>query len=588
MEEILQPKYIIIFTVVIVILALLITIIVFFKVSRKTIAKEEKAINKYFKISYNYVINYKERTVQWFDLKDTSKINSFSFDEFLGIFEFKEHSVIDNWLYDCLNAKDLQDKQKVLLTTEIKKIDKRNFIHSKVVLEITQLDKEKSLIYLTKNKLRHLPLSIKKRGSFGKVKIDHKYIITQDEFVINYNKDIYRKGTMYYIMFIKKKDKFSSYNEKRMYYEMLDIFFKTIPDADIYSFLNESNSLDIFILDNRFFSNIDIKSFLEKLSNEINAYQESAGYKNVFDNVIVSAKAVDLKRNFDEMYKSLNKYALSLYEEKKLTGYYYPQSKEVKTLEQTYNGEVNKVLRNESIDIYYKPIIRIHRNKVNIVGYQSFSELKESTFADYNEFIKYANQFDLKKEAFGLSFKKAVSSFVSQNDNVLLKLFFLIELGDIPYANRLFPHVSNLKDANLVLVFKNNEFIDFEDDEEYIHTIKTLQSKGYECALLINLNDYTLKDNTYKLFDYFLFDFNSFSGLKQTSRDFVKVHSLLEKFVKFNTPMMCLNANSWSIIDMLFKSGITYFSSDVICPKNTLLLPIEKKVNKKLINMINK
>jgi len=130
--------------------------------------------------------------------------------------------------------------------------------------------------------------------------------------------------------------------------------------------------------------------------------------------------------------------------------------------------------------------------------------------------------------------------------------------------------------------------IDFEDDLTYIHTIKNIQTKGYECGIIITQNDYTLKDSTYNLFNYFIFDLSSITTIKSNSREFMNLHSNLEKFVKFNKPIVCINVYSWAIMELLIKSGINYVSSKEINGGSTLLLPLEKKAERKLTTMMRK
>lgn len=582
----LKTLYILIFVLVSV--AFLIFIIIYFFVTKNKNIKQKKEIEEYFKTSCVYVVNYKTKNVKWFFNIDTSKFNYCEYDTFLGFFAFKERKEISLWFENLLSLKEPKENDLVMLVTEIKNLDRKNVQSTKVILEVKKIDKEENILYLEKTVLKNLPISIKKKGRFGKVKLDHKIIYSYAEISEMYSKGDFNRGSFYHISFVPIKEKFSLYNEKALYYKILNVFFETIKDGDIYSYINEDNPLEISIIDNRYFNNYQLIKNIEAFSFKVDSFSEALGCINVYNDVIVVGKCLELNKDLNEALVSINKYSLNLLEEHKSYGYYYSESKEIKAIENTYINEVNKVIRNEAIDIYFKPIIRLYKNKIAILGYQYEPILKEGSFSDFDEFKKYSIQFDLRKESFSLVTKKSISSFVSQKDNVLLKLFSLIELEDIAYANRLFPHINNLKDANLVLTFKNNAFIDFEDDQEYIHVIKGIQAKGYECALFINLNDYSLKDSTYKNFNYFLFDFKSVMGLKQTSREFVKIHSLLEKFVKFNKPIICLNVNSWSLIEMLIKSGICYFSGDIICPNNTLLLPLDKKVTKKLLYMVNK
>ena len=166
-----------------------------------------------------------------------------------------------------------------------------------------------------------------------------------------------------------------------------------------------------------------------------------------------------------------------------------------------------------------------------------------------------------------------------------MHLYCFFDISLLKYTSTIFSHIGNINEANLVLTFLNNEFIDSDDDDYYVTLIKSLKEKGYECGLKVSLNDYTLKEGIYNLFDMFFFDLHGIKNFKQNTREFLSIHSLLEKFLKYKKPLILINCPSWNSIELLAKSGITYFSSDVITPKSPMLLPLDKKATKKLLNM---
>ena len=94
-----------------------------------------------------------------------------------------------------------------------------------------------------------------------------------------------------------------------------------------------------------------------------------------------------------------------------------------------------------------------------------------------------------------------------------------------------------------------------------------------------------LKEGT-KIFNYFLFNLENYKELKSNSREFVKVHCLLEKFVKFNKPIICVNVYNWAVMELLIKCGITYFSSPNVFSSSTLLSPLDKKTLRKFNSIV--
>ena len=146
-------------------------------------------------------------------------------------------------------------------------------------------------------------------------------------------------------------------------------------------------------------------------------------------------------------------------------------------------------------------------------------------------------------------------------------------------------HFSGVSEISIVLCFESSEFIDSEDDLDLLKKLKLLQEKGYELALFTRSDDYILKSKTYAIFDYFFFNSEVESNVKYNSASFLKAHRFLDKIVKYNAIIVSYDAPNMQAIELLVKSGIEYFSSDALSPKSSMLLPFDKKLSKKLLNM---
>jgi len=560
-------------------------------VYRKNKKKDaEKKPTKDFESLYCYVFDFKENTVKYFPINDLKSVTTIKYELFLKNFEIREQDKFREFINNLFNKKNGNPDEKLLFVHEIdpnyKKRNKRG--HTSCVYFVESLIKETKTIYFTKKVLKYIPSAISKRGRIRKIKSYHPVFYEESDFINKYERKDFLKGSIYLIKIVRKKDMFIYQNESYIFYLIINIIFKYFQNVDLSVLVNHNNILNIVFADNRAMSAVQLNTLISQVSDKVNLLLEIYGLTSYYSSVCVVGRCSDLKYIYKNAYDSLDNFSKNILEQNKKYGYFYIQADGYKSSVEGQLDEINNIIRNQLISIYFKPIVRIGKNNVHIIGYHYDVGVNSTNIKIYTEFKRYLKQFDLSKEGFSLITKNAVNTFVSQKNNSALKLFSNISLDEVAYANRLFPHLSSLNETNLVLCFNNNEFIDFEDDLTYIHTIKNIQTKGYECGIIITQNDYTLKDSTYNLFNYFIFDLSSITTIKSNSREFMNLHSNLEKFVKFNKPIVCINVYSWAIMELLIKSGINYVSSKEINGGSTLLLPLEKKAERKLTTMMRK
>ncbi len=576
-----------IFVIVFMVILLVLAIVYIVLLNKKTNIKEKNRLES-LNIFSDCVLNLRTQTVKIIKLNNLSEVRTIPFLDFLTQFDVKEQNELKLWFESLVVEKDPNENKKVYLATEVvHSSNKKTIKYVKTTLTVNQIDRNANVIYFVKEPQKSIPTQILFKKNKKKV---HPVFYSYNDFKALFEAGDFKKGACYFIKLISRKDTFCSFNEKYIFYKVINNFFKYYEESNIYVLFNEENPLEILI--------VDVKSSSSKsendrqLRNKINIIYEHlkkmceiCGFLRFFTLVAVSTKCSELPQEMEKSYDLINRFCSNLIEEKKNCEYLNAKSNDFIVLQDSYSDAVASVIRNNKIDIYFTPIIKATKKKTYIFGYSYLPKLTDEKISDYEVFKNQAARFDLRKECFSLVIKKTINNFIAQKPNSTTRLFSLIDLEDIPYANRLFPHISNLKDCNLVLTFKNNEFIDYEDDQEYIHVIKTAQSKGYDCALYININDYFLKDSTYKMFNYFLFNFDNYKELKANNREFIKIHTLLEQFVKFNKPIICVNVYNWAIIELLVKSGISYFSSPNIFSRSALLSPIDKKAERKFNNI---
>ena len=160
---------------------------------------------------------------------------------------------------------------------------------------------------------------------------------------------------------------------------------------------------------------------------------------------------------------------------------------------------------------------------------------------------------------------------------------------------RNFVHMAGVEDLNLILILFNNDLISMDNDKEsdqikqtFMSQINTLKDRGYEIYLNINLGDYILREKTYTIFDGFLINSNLGSNFKIESKKVQDVYALYNKMFKFGKTIISYQTSSWQEIELLVKKGVLNFASPLLNEPNSVLIPIKKKISKKLSNMYRK
>ena len=343
--------------------------------------------------------------------------------------------------------------------------------------------------------------------------------------------------------------------------------------------------MELCLIDDRSITNFILPRYVNQIKEKISEILEIRGYLNNFDLYIVSSLISDLDKNYDNSYLVLEKYFNLDLDYKRKYFIYKPDHEGKLDLEQSYRTEINRLIRNQNLEVYFRPLVHIANKRVINMGYLSFVKPVNTIFKDLDEIKKFAKMYDLDKDLFSLIIRKIIPTFINEKENVTQKLAIKVSVDQIGYATRSIPHFSGISNAYLILCFDSKELIDLEDDEDLMRGIKNLKDKGYEIGLYLTSNDYVLKRSTYSIFDYFFFNALLPNNVKVSSQEFLKAHQYLEKLIKFDAIMVGIEGLNMQSIELLVKSGLEYFSAECISPKSPMLLPLDKKISRKLLNM---
>lgn len=579
--------FISIFSIIIVLL------VSFLLISQIIRINKEKNINLLMKNGFNnfstLIFDLKFRKITCLNIKKKEKIKEISLDTFtnnLSEKDSKEFLFFLDTLFE--NAYNSDSKESTFLGN-IKQKGGKKETQLLYLFHATHIFKKEKIIYFNVYELKYLGNNKKQKNVL--INKSKKLTYEIQDIKLLFNQDYFIRGNAYLIHVYDIDGGINTkINKTILDYMVLDCIhkaFRFIPSI-IYFSIEEDGHSSIIISDSKQLTSFQLMRLVDFLEQRIEEMFEINSLEKNYDFRIVASKYNELSNNFDEAIKTLFDIERFIEDDKKKTLVYKKQSSEIQTIDSSYRSEIDRILKGRALEISFRPIVHITSKRVMTYGFLYYLSLNNSNFSSFDDFKKTAEKFQRKKDAFSLEARKVISTFISYKETTNVKLAYPINLEDVSYINQIFSHISRINEANLILSFQNNEFIDIEDNDINLRFINNLSTKGYECGLIIKPDDYTLKENIYNLFDVFFFDLSDIKNLKQNSREFFKIHSLLEKFVKYKKPLITINVSSKTAIELLVKSGITYFSSDALSPKSPMLLPLDQKIIKKLLNMYKK
>lgn len=572
-----------IFSVVIISLLLLFIGAYIFYAKRNEQIYEDN-LKKKFTINRTFIIDFKSQTVEFFNFRDLKEVNKISYEEFLQKFEESEKSKLNSWLLDVAGETEILSNDKAIFVTDVRlKSNKRTYC-SRIMFKVTLVDKEKGLIYLDSTLLNNLPSEYNKmkKGVFKKA------IFQMSEIARFYAHGLFQKGSLYVIRFYRKPEGNLRINEYEYRYIITNAIYKNKSALNYYVMFNNDNPLEFTILSTKQQNEYQVSKEIKQTINTINEVLEIHGYNKSYSFTIVGSKASELDNDFMKAHETLRNCARLLHDSGKQSLLFKNENNESRNVEENYKAEVTKIIKMQLISIEYLPLVKIANKRILTQGYIASVRPRGSFFRNINDVKSYALKYNLDKELFTMIARKMIPTFNNEKDNNNYRLYFYAKIHEIPYILRSLPHMNLATNTKIGIIIDNNDMVDRETDNELLMSLKNLQSKDYEVYIKMKYGDYNLRNQTYSLFDGFLIDTHSPNKSKNESKDYLATRSLLDKLIRYKLPIVSVDAESWSEIELLVKSGVYLFSNKVISESSPMLLPLDRKVQKKLLNMYKK
>ncbi len=515
-----------------------------------------------------YVIDVENDTVNYFNSDRLKERKTSSITVFYNLYESKDRETLINWVGDLLDPNISAPKY-----LEIKIYSRSSRQYYPTILEVQKIDVKKQLIYIESHILQ-TGFQAHKKGT--------KLAFTERE---TFNKRILMsngKGATYFFNFYNLVTKNSNISQL-IYADLRDIIL-TYANENILAV--EENVGQILLTNFNVKGKEEILSFLDIVRTKLNRLLLIKSYSDISLSVGIIENSESF-RDVDTLVKNVTAVSNLCKDIDEQTAF-FSESKMLLTEEQSnqYRTDVQNIIAENKIRYLFQPIIDVDRNKV--VAYKASAVPIDSFFEDLASLKTYAKRTEDDKDLFSTLTKNTISRFVQEKDGENLKLFYPLSFNELSYASNTLSRTDGVNDVNIVLVLYEKDLANLPDDYEdktLIDLILSFKSKGYSVALEIDDDILTLSPDIYNVFDFFNLSVATHISKKNTGTTLPTFQGLIEKLLHYNKPLIALDIQSWDILELVYRLGVSRICSDSVALPAENIMPIQKKILTKIINL---
>ena len=321
-----------------------------------------------------------------------------------------------------------------------------------------------------------------------------KFMESKDDYFFSLFSDLilFRKDFTFFLIFTIKKSVKTIHKKdiQKAFFNIFKLTKEKIKEMgnDFVGIINDSKEMKFIISYNKEFNHEEIFNMIVKI---IEDYKKEELILNIPDLIVRSTNT--------EIFSGLNpdilkKIAYIMTKDIKEIPYYHFKKEESKNLikkakkQIKINKEIINAIKNETIEIFFQPIVHIHNNKKEIVYSEALSRLiSKNEKIDMQEFVDY-----IVEENLGDDFDKIVYKKLSKMAQEISRYIKGVSVNIIPtsFLNKevidlLVFTIEKFKKFNLFLVLEITEYNLFE----YYGLIKKLKNT-YPETLKIAIDDF--------------------------------------------------------------------------------------------------
>ena len=549
-------------------LAIIIFICIYSGVLNHRDLKHRKDIKDLSNKTRIYVVDVENDIVNYFNSDRLKERKTSSITVFYNLYDSKDREILINWIGNLLDKNSGASK-----FLEIKIYSRKERQYFPTILEVQKIDYKKQTIFLESHLL---PKNLKQS------KKDNKLVFSNVETLKKRILTSSGRGATYFFNFYDKNTKTSGISQL-IYANVRDIILSYANENVL---ISEESDGRIILAHFNVKGKEEMLAFVHTIQNRINKFLLIKS----FSDVSYSIGIIENSENFRD-FSSLIKKVKAVSEHCKDVNEqiaFFSESSMLLTEEQSnqYRTDVQNIIYENKIDYLFQPIINVDKGKV--VAYKASAVPVDSFFTDMESVKKYAVRTEDDKDLFSAITRNTISRFVQEKNEKSLKLFYPISFNELKYVSTTLSRADGVNEINIVLVLSEKDFSNLGDryeDSEIIDLILSFKSKGYSVALEIDDDILTLKPSLYSVFDFFNLSVASHLEKKNAGTTLPTFQGLIEKLLHYNKPLIALDIDSWDIVELVYRLGVSRICSDAVALPSSNIMPIQKKTLNKILNL---
>ncbi len=556
-------------------------IVVFFFILMKV---REKKYHQVIKEESNtiriYIIDVKKRNVTYFTRSDMTNKHTSDLDSFYAMFNVADISRLRNWIFKI--CEDISTAPRYI---EADMLDDNTHKDVFSLLRLIDYKPQYGIIHLEMQLLNFITpmnknIEMKKTPQKGGKGVTT--MLTMNNII---NKSRSTKGYTFAIRLSILNKVFSeNEQEKLMMLKIKDQVYPFAYDSSHPRHLIELNSQELVVVDLKIDDRREayqLASSMAKMMKKVIAINDYGG-KIKFGIGLV--ENMMFYHNFGDIVSHAQEASLTAIQDDHEI-YCYERILSTDNKEDVYRDrsrdQIEKLISSRHVKCLFRPIVDVE--KESVFGYLETAKTYGTSFASYNEMVRYASMLGKNRELFNLVAKTVIPKYADESPNLRIPLFFRVSIHDFENIKTILPTISRIEKVKLILMFDEQEISQNSGHIlELKNELESLKSLGYRLAMEMKDKNLLLDTSFYRVFDYFVAGTSMTGEIKKNNIKRLSIRTLIESLLKYNKPIIATGLEGWQSVELMIKSGVNYVSSEVISPSNEMILPVEKKKMQKI------
>lgn len=509
----------------------------------------------------SFIVDKKNKSVRFFNHTNVRNVRVLTLDQFYAQFAKENVNELDAWFEELLKKGD-----KVSKYFEIKVYMNRTKKRYYSILKVTQVNKERRLLHVDS----YLFLHLENRTKHGYKLKDMPY-----EEAIKPNKYTpENKGvTLDFAFSFVDKNNTKNVENKLLYTQLKEVALRYAYPPRRYIVSISSN--EFVVVDLKCKNEEDVLNFVNKILDSMNRLLEINSEMGQTSISVGIVKNEYFPKDLKKLIEIAQKMA-AVAADKQLPLAAYTVKNRAQLTEDKYTSEIEHVLKEKRLRYTFTCVYDVKKERV--LGYLSHVNTANSSLNTITELYARAVKTAESKKLLTAIVNDSLDIYTELNKDTTKIIFRDLKFIDSEYFIQL---INKHKDLRIAPCFDEYDISYYVSSNKNFNTIiNKLKSAGTYPCLKLSDKSLILDQRIYEAFDYFIVYLNK-EHFKRNDSSIYDYRIIVEKLLRFNKPIIVTRAETWSVVELLVRSGIEYVSGNALSPMNKdLISPTSKNILK--------